>query len=82
MKLWYKLIFYVKVLVSLALVFLGMYFAIINRQQVELNLIFTKIDGINLGLLSLVILCLGVLLGIIIGSLSGLLPSRKNDNRD
>ena len=67
-----KFISLIKIVLTLVLIGCGMYFAFINKQLVGFNLIFVRVDSINLGLLIIITLLAGLLLGLLISSLSNL----------
>ena len=58
-------VFIAKLIICLLFVFLGIYFALYNKQLVKFDLIFLQIPQINLGLLSVMLLLCGFILGFV-----------------
>ena len=58
-------VFIAKLIICLLFVFLGIYFALYNKQLVKFDLIFLQIPQINLGVLSIMLLLCGFILGFI-----------------
>lgn len=77
MKFFASIMLFTKIILVLALVAFGMYFALINKQLVTFDLLLFTVPSINLGLLIMLSLLIGILLGIFASSVSALAYKKR-----
>ncbi len=80
MQFFRKIIFVCKVILALLLIAFGIYFALINNQNIGLELLFFSVPSINVGLLVIIAVFCGVFLGIILASISNIFNNKSNNS--